>query len=111
MANLTSALATRMHNAERRDSDRVEVAIWTQLRTRDGRTFPARICNISPGGMMIMTPAKLRDYAELNIDLPAIGWKCAMSAWSLSDKMGIEFDPPLDPALVQRFIQFQTKPN
>ncbi|MEY2927183.1 MAG: hypothetical protein RL367_1660 [Pseudomonadota bacterium] len=111
MANLTSALASHIHNAERRDNGRVEVAIWSQLRTRDGRTFPARICNISPGGMLVMTPATARDYSELDIELPAVGWKCCMSVWSLGDKMGLEFDPPLDPSLLQRFIQFQNKPH
>ncbi len=91
---------------ERRANDRREVALWGRMRVR-GTSHPARICNLSPGGFMAMTPFQLRAYAEIDIEIPVLGWRSAIVAWIEGDRVGCEFDPPLDAKLFDRFSLFQ----
>jgi PilZ domain len=93
---------------ERRASDRVDVALWGRIRFR-GTSHPARICNLSPGGMMAMTPFALRAFSEIDIEIPVLGWRSGLVAWVKGDTVGIEFDPPLPHALFDRFATFQGK--
>jgi hypothetical protein len=100
---------TAVENADdRRARDRLDVAMWGRIRFR-GTSHPARICNLSPGGLMAMTPFALRDYSEVDIEIPVLGWRSAMVAWVEGDKIGCEFDPPLNLALFDRIAVFQSK--
>ncbi len=90
-------------NDDRRHSERVDVALWGRIRYR-GTSHPARICNIGPGGMMAMTPFALREYCEVDVEVPVIGWKSAMVAWMRGDQIGLEFDPPLAHATFGRIM-------
>jgi hypothetical protein len=93
---------------ERRAGDRVDVALWGRIRFR-GTSHPARICNISTGGLRAMTPFQLRDFSEIDIEIPVLGWRTAIVVWTESDMIGCEFDPPLNTGVFERFIQFQQK--
>ncbi len=79
---------------DRRANDRAGVALWGRIRFR-GTSHPARICNISPGGVLAMTPFALRDFCEVDVEMPVIGWRSALVAWTRGDNVGLEFDPPL----------------
>lgn len=98
-------------NPDRRSEDRSFIAIWTHLRTRDRRTYPARITNISTGGLKLFTPAKLIDYAEIEVELPAIGWKYLLTVWHQGDEIGAEFEPTLAPDAVERVLSYNGKTN
>lgn len=91
---------------ERRINDRRDVALWGRMRFR-GTSHPARICNLSPGGFMAMTPFQLRPYCEVDIEIPVLGWRNAIVAWTDGDRVGCEFEPPLDPVQFARFSIFQ----
>jgi PilZ domain len=93
---------------DRRNTDRVDVALWGRIRFR-GTSHPARICNLSPGGLMAMTPFQLRDYSEVDVEIPVLGWRAGIVAWVNGDNIGVEFDPPLNPSLFDRFATFQNK--
>lgn len=106
MATRATALATVPANDDRRDADRVDVALWGRIRYR-GTSHPARICNLSPGGLMAMTPFKLANYSEVDVEIPVLGWRTAIVAWVKDDRVGCEFDPPLKHALFDRLSTFQ----
>ncbi len=108
MANQSTVVSITAHDAERRARDRLDVGLWGRIRFR-GTSHPARICNLSPGGMMAMTPFQLRDYSEIDVEIPVLGWRSAMVAWTDGDRVGCEFDPPLNDAVFARFAQFQNK--
>jgi hypothetical protein len=91
---------------ERRSNERKDVALWGRMRFR-GTSAPARICNLSPGGLMAMTPFQLRAYAEVDVEIPVLGWRNAIVAWVDGDRVGCEFEPPLDPGMFERFSIFQ----
>jgi hypothetical protein len=88
-------------NDDRRHAERTDVALWGRIRFR-GTSHPARICNISAGGLMAMTPFALREYSEVDVEIPVIGWRSAMVAWTRRDQVGLEFDPPLPHAVIDR---------
>ncbi len=107
MATRSNAVLIISESDERRNNDRVEVAIWGRIRLR-GSTHPVRICNMSAGGFMAVTPAKIPDYAEVDVEFPVIGWRSAMIAWTNGDQIGAEFEPRLPLGLFDRFITFQS---
>jgi hypothetical protein len=96
MAVFSTTLASRVSDANRRNIERVDVAIWTRIRMVGDVEFPARIGNISATGFMAATPCPIRDYAALHIELPRIGWLKATALWCLGDKIGGEFESVLD---------------
>ncbi len=106
MASQSTAYAVKVERDDRRANDRLAVALWGRIRFR-GTSHPARICNLSPGGIMAMTPFQLRDYSEIDIEIPVLGWRSGLVAWTRNDHVGIEFDPPLNPALFKQFATFQ----
>jgi hypothetical protein len=106
MAIRSNAIYAIAASEDRRVSDRVDVAIWGRVRLR-GTSHPLRICNISTGGFMAVTPASLPDYAEVDVEFPVIGWRSAMIAWTRGDQIGGEFEPPLNPDMLARFLAFQ----
>lgn len=92
---------------ERRSLDRMDVALWGRIRLRDRTQHPARICNMSPGGFMALTPVRVTGFAEVDIEIPSLGWKSAIAMWNRGDQLGAEFEPPLPQAVFDRFMAFQ----
>jgi hypothetical protein len=82
---------TSVFAQDRRASDRIDVAIWTQLYTKTGEAHPIRITNISPAGLMGMTPCIADDASKVTLDLPELGVLNGSIAWRLGDRIGIEF--------------------
>lgn len=112
MANIQELKAVaRLVSAkpDRRSELRHDTAIWTHLRTNDRRTHPARINSLSSGGLRLFTPAKLINYAEIEVELPRIGWKYLLTVWANGDEIGAEFEPTLAPESVQRVLEYHNK--
>jgi hypothetical protein len=82
---------TSVFAKDRRASDRIDVAIWTQLYTKTGAEHPIRITNISPAGLMGMTPCILDEASKVTLDIPELGTLGGSIAWRLGDRIGIEF--------------------
>ena len=80
---------------DRRNSDRLDVAIWTQLTLGQDTEFPVRITNMSTIGLMAMTPSNAAEGAKIQLELPEIGWIEGRIAWRLGDRIGIEFRKPI----------------
>jgi hypothetical protein len=76
---------------DRRASDRIDVAIWTQLYAKSGDAYPIRITNISPAGLMGMTPCLLDEASKITLELPELGVLNGAIAWRMGDRIGIEF--------------------
>jgi len=81
---------------DRRSKDRIDVAIWSQIRTENDEESPARITNISGAGLMAMTPAPLQADQRVRIQLPEIGWVAARVGWTMGDRVGFEFNVLLE---------------
>jgi hypothetical protein len=109
MIELKTAARSLRAVPDRRNETRLDAAIWSHLRTRDRRTYPARITNISPGGLKLLTPAKLIDYAEIEVELPRIGWKYLLTVWANGDEIGAEFEPMLSPETVAQVLEYHSR--
>lgn len=107
MASIARLSSSAAAATERREADRIDVVLWGRIRMRNGDAHPARLCNLSPGGFMAMTPVTIRKYSEVDVEIPVIGWKPAIVAWCDGDKMGCEFEPPMDPAVIERLLTFR----
>jgi hypothetical protein len=82
--------------SDRRSCDRIDVTIWTRISLSDDSEYPARITNISPGGLMAMTPCPAAADVPLRIKIVELGWVEAKVAWQMGDRVGIEFEDVLD---------------
>jgi hypothetical protein len=82
--------------SDRRKCDRIDVALWTRIGLSDGSEYPARITNVSPGGLMTMTPCPAAMDVQVRVKLADIGWVDGKIAWTMGDRMGVEFDRLLD---------------
>ncbi len=92
----TSEKLPSVFASDRRACDRIDVAIWTRISLIDGSEYPARITNISAGGLMAMTPCPATDGVVARIKLPDIGWIEGAVAWNMGDRIGFEFDNIMD---------------
>lgn len=96
MTTTPVTLASRVFAVDRRSSERVDVALWVRIRVQGQPEHPARIANISRTGFMAMTPCPVYDYAPILVELPRIGWVRATTLWSLGDRIGGEFEQPIE---------------
>jgi hypothetical protein len=107
MGAASNALAGQMSDRERRENDRVDVALWSRIRSHGRHDHAMRICNVSADGVMAMTPCPVMDQDRVQIELPAIGWHDAVVVWSLGDRIGAAFTKPIERELFERFVSFQ----
>lgn len=98
-------LAAQVASTDRRRAEREEVALDTLMADRDGRTFAARILNLSQYGLLAETEAPLCERAPLRVDLPTIGWLRADVVWSLGPRAGIAFREPIEPHAYAGFVR------
>jgi hypothetical protein len=91
-----AALHSNVFASDRRAGDRIDVAIWTRISMSDDSEYPARITNISPGGLMLMTPCPAAADVPVRIKIAELGWIDAKVAWQMGDRTGLEFDTMLD---------------
>jgi PilZ domain len=106
MARLSSAISLVEAPGERRNFERHGVAIWARVRHK-GVVNPLRISDMSAGGFRAVTPAKIHAYAEVDIELPMLGWCSAILVWQDGDAVGAEFEPRLNPDVLDRLISQQ----
>lgn len=92
--------------SDRRACDRIDVAIWTRLGLSDDSEYPARITNISPSGLMAMTPCQAAEDVPVRIKIPEIGWVDATIAWHMGDRIGVEFDDVMSDEVFSLLIPY-----
>ncbi len=107
MSAASNALASQLSAIDRRGAERENLALWSRIRVPSRPDYPLRMCNVTPLGVMAMTPCPALDGDHVQIELPAIGWHEAKIIWVLGDRIGAEFLRPVDRELFQRFIAFQ----
>jgi hypothetical protein len=107
MSAASNALAGQLSAIDRRGADRENLALWSRIRMPSQPDYALRICNVTPLGVMAMTPCPAHDGDTVQIELPAIGWHEARIIWVLGDRIGAEFVRPVDRDQFQRFIAFQ----
>ncbi|MBA3896774.1 MAG: PilZ domain-containing protein [Sphingomonadaceae bacterium] len=99
------ALAAHVADTDRRRANRAEVALDTLMVDREGRTFAARILNLSELGLLAETEAPLCQRAPIRVDLPTIGWLRADVVWSLGPRIGAAFREPIDANTYAAFVR------
>jgi hypothetical protein len=61
-----------------------------------------RIKNLSAGGLMAETPARVVRGEKVEVNLRNVGWISGNVAWITEGRMGIAFDHPIDPMIVRK---------
>jgi hypothetical protein len=107
MGAASNALAGQMSAIDRRGNERVDIALWSRVRSHGRHDHAIRICNVSNDGVMAMTPCPVVDQDRIQIELPAIGWHDAIVVWCLGDRIGASFVRPIEVELFDRFVSFQ----
>jgi hypothetical protein len=82
--------------SDRRACERIDVAIWTRISLSDDSEYPMRITNISPSGLMGMSPCPACAEVPVRIKIAEIGWVEGKIAWQMGDRIGVEFDQVID---------------
>lgn len=73
-------------------------------RAGDPTPIPARVRNLSAGGLMAETEQPLEQGEQIEIELRNIGTVAGTVAWTLDARSGIAFDTEIDPRLARRPI-------
>jgi hypothetical protein len=66
-------------------------------RAHSGNRLPAKIRNISAGGLLAECGYPARDGDLVEIDIPRLGPVLGHIRWGSGGMVGIEFDGPIDP--------------
>lgn len=98
-------LAAQVASTDRRRGEREEIALETLMVDREGRTFAARILNLSQHGLLAETETLLCERAPLRVDLPTIGWLRADVVWALGPRVGVAFRSPIAPHVYAGFVR------
>ncbi len=105
-------LAAHVFDIDRRRALREDVALETLMADRWGRTFPARLINLSQSGFMAITEIDLCERDTVRIEIPTIGWQRAEIAWALGNRIGAALREPIaDHAFVSFVSVFGTMPR
>jgi PilZ domain len=80
--------------------------------TFEGALTPlnVRVRNISSGGMMIDSTAKLEKGHPVSADIKGIGKVLGYVAWATDTRIGIAFNAPVDPKLTRQQIKNEAPP-
>lgn len=81
---------------ETRGSQREQVDIHSQIWGATIAPTPARIVNISPQGCMIRCDEMVPMGEHLTVDVPQLGALRGTVIWSLSARIGVQFDSPIE---------------
>ncbi|WP_380875505.1 hypothetical protein ACFB49_04880 [Sphingomonas sp. DBB INV C78] len=92
----SQGLARHLFEVEKRRASRDEVFLRTSIRLAGSPEIPAEIINISRFGFMARTAAIVAQEAVIEIRLPGHEMCKARVAWSLGNRIGAEFRPPID---------------
>jgi PilZ domain len=84
--------------AAKRGLDRDSLLLKAVLRfPRTKDEGEVRIRNLSAGGLMAETPARVTRGELVEIHLRSIGWISGHVAWVTEGRLGIAFDHPINP--------------
>ncbi|HWJ71252.1 MAG TPA: PilZ domain-containing protein [Sphingobium sp.] len=83
-------------DTETRGAPREQIDIQSQIWGATLSPTPARIVNISPQGCMLRCDAMMAMGDHLSLDLPQLGAMRATVMWSLSGRLGVQFETPID---------------
>jgi len=86
--------------AQKRTAARQSMRLSTSARTVRGSAAEVTILDLSTGGMLIETSAKLEVGDAFEVELPRTGVKLAEVVWSCGTYYGCRFDEPVAPAAV-----------
>ena len=91
-----------MSNVDTRQVNRDSLFLLAQLRV-DGQpeTYRVKVRNLSAGGMMAESEAKVMRGALVHIELRNLGWVEGTVAWKQDNRFGIAFVEEIDPAVVR----------
>lgn len=84
------------YDDDMRGSRRENVDIQSQIWGATLAPTPARIVNLSPQGCLIRCDEMMSMGEHLTIDVPQLGALRSTVMWSLSGRVGVQFDLPLD---------------
>lgn len=105
-------LAAHVFETDRRRTTREDVALETLMADRWGRTFTARILNISETGLLAETDVDLCERDPVRIDVPTIGWMRGDVAWVLGNRAGVQFREQITTTAFHSFVSlFGTDPR
>jgi len=100
------ARSTFMSDAADTPSDRAQTRLnfflGTAISRADGEAVPARIRNLSPGGMMVELGERLAVGEPVEAELRGIGPVSGTVVWARAPRYGVRFDQPVDPDIVLR---------
>lgn len=88
---------------QHRSVERCHVLIETQLRVL-GVVYPFEVLNISTMGFMGWSTPTLRIGAEVEVELPGLGFVDAQIRWALAGQVGVQFVQPLTPEACRHAI-------
>lgn len=83
-------------HAEKRRSQRDEVALPTRMFTHDQRGGDVLLVNISRHGFMVREYGETPKGSLVRLALPRLGQVSARVVWSLGGRVGAEFIKPID---------------
>lgn len=69
-----------------------------------GETWPLRIRNLSSGGLMADCPAHFSRGELIEVELRGIGQQKGKIAWTATNRIGVAFEKPINPALARRSV-------
>ena len=89
---------------ERRRSPRVPTAIDAVARTGQGTLHPLEISDLSEGGCAVVSLGHpLTRGAVYGLKIKGLEVLASTAAWADGRSAGLEFDPPLHPAVASHF--------
>ncbi|QHL89558.1 PilZ domain-containing protein [Sphingomonas changnyeongensis] len=81
---------------------RLNFFLGTAIGCGDGASWPARVRNLSPGGMMIELGERLAVGQPVEAELRGVGPVSGTVVWARPPRYGVRFDQPVDPEIVLR---------
>ena len=93
--SLIKARISEADAAERRQSDRLPIALGATMRQLGETGTEARIVNISERGFMAQSEGKFEVGARVWLMLPGRARANAVVRWTAGDKLGAEFAQPI----------------
>lgn len=90
--------------AEKRRCGRPPLGIEASLRERGRSSASVRVTDLSPYGCRISGYMQVSPDAQTWIKLPGLASQAVRTIWSDGAVIGLEFDPPLHPAVAARYM-------
>lgn len=81
---------------------RHNVMLQARLRRGGADEAPARVRNISRGGMMAECRCRIAQGERIEIVMRGLGELTGSVAWATKERVGVMFDAPVDPVAVLR---------